>query len=165
VEISYSQDGKDLDKLAWQYIQGSNGNIKAVIGIDISYGAKASTVSIWRPCYYREEGDELDTLDVRREVKDEVRDMVVMSWIVLNFAAISIFGRFPRESDDESATDTGRFRAGRILRRVGVCNAVDTVQAARGICRSSGAVAKSKGTADGCRCSVEQDIEETQTPV
>ncbi|RYO76470.1 hypothetical protein DL766_010157 [Monosporascus sp. MC13-8B] len=71
VEISYSQDGKDLDKLAWQYIQGSNGNIKAVIGIDISYGAKASTVSIWRPCYYREEGDKLDTLDVRREVKDE----------------------------------------------------------------------------------------------
>ncbi|KAK0704258.1 hypothetical protein B0T21DRAFT_377859 [Apiosordaria backusii] len=72
VEISYSQDRKNLDKMAWQYIQGSNGNIKAVIGIDIGYGAKASTVSLWRPCYYREEGDELETLDVRREVKDEL---------------------------------------------------------------------------------------------
>lgn len=79
VEISYSQDGKNLDKLAWQYIQGSNGNIRAVIGIDIGYGAKASTVSLWRPYYYREEGDELETLDVRREVKDEVCDMVVRS--------------------------------------------------------------------------------------
>ncbi len=48
VEISYSQDGKELDKLAWQYIQGSNGDIKAVLRIDINYGAKASTVSLWR---------------------------------------------------------------------------------------------------------------------
>jgi hypothetical protein len=37
LEISYSRDGKDLKKLAWDYIQYSNGDIKVVIGIDIKY--------------------------------------------------------------------------------------------------------------------------------
>lgn len=46
VEISYSQDGKNLEKLAQDYILYSNGDIKAVIGIDINYGGKESTVSL-----------------------------------------------------------------------------------------------------------------------
>lgn len=77
LEISYSQDGKDLDKLAWQYIQHSNGDIKAVIGIDINYGGKESTVSLWRPRYYREWDDELETLDSQRVIKAEVCGTVV----------------------------------------------------------------------------------------
>ncbi len=78
--ISYSQDGKDLDKLAWQYIQGSNGDIKAVVGVNINYGGSESAVSIWRPDYYREEGDDVDTLSVVRDVDYEVRDMVIIFW-------------------------------------------------------------------------------------
>ncbi|KAI1826349.1 hypothetical protein F4861DRAFT_497987 [Xylaria intraflava] len=68
LEISHSQDGKDLRKLAWDYIQCSNGNVKVVIGIDINYGSTSSTVSLWRPKFIQEEG-ELDVLDVEQEIK------------------------------------------------------------------------------------------------
>ncbi|KFA81716.1 hypothetical protein S40288_10065 [Stachybotrys chartarum IBT 40288] len=72
IEISYSQEGKDLEKLAWDYIQHSNGDIKAVIGIDINHGpTKPSTVSLWRPEYTRENGDNVDTLGVRAEIEYE----------------------------------------------------------------------------------------------
>jgi hypothetical protein len=72
LEVSYSQDGKDLDKLAWDYIQYSKGDIKAVIGLDINYGSKPSTVSLWRPKLVREEGEELDILDVEQEIEYQV---------------------------------------------------------------------------------------------
>ena len=51
VEVSYSQDGKELLKLAEDYILGSEGNIRAVVGIDINPKGKgmASTISLWRP--------------------------------------------------------------------------------------------------------------------
>ncbi|KDN62218.1 hypothetical protein CSUB01_12299 [Colletotrichum sublineola] len=68
LEVSYSQDGKNLKKLAWDYILHSNGDIKAVIGLDINHGVKPSTVSLWRPEYTRDEGDDLDTLGVRTEI-------------------------------------------------------------------------------------------------
>ncbi|KAI2626586.1 hypothetical protein GGR54DRAFT_477359 [Hypoxylon sp. NC1633] len=71
LEVSYSQDGKNLKKLARDYIQYSNGDIKVVIGIDINYGSISSTVSIWRPKFVREEGEELDILDVEQEVISE----------------------------------------------------------------------------------------------
>ncbi|KAK4446492.1 hypothetical protein QBC34DRAFT_411313 [Podospora aff. communis PSN243] len=67
IEVSYSQDGKDLKKLASDYILRSNGDIKVVLGIDINYGEK-STVSVWRPHYVEEEGEELELLEVRPEV-------------------------------------------------------------------------------------------------
>ncbi|KAI1856350.1 uncharacterized protein JN550_013824 [Neoarthrinium moseri] len=70
VEISYSQDGKDLGKLAWQYIQLSNGDIKVVIGIDINDVSKSSTVSLWRAKYVRE--DDEDVLDVEQEIAYQV---------------------------------------------------------------------------------------------
>ena len=50
LEVSYSQDGMNLKKLASGYILRSSGDIKAVIGLDIEYG-KVSTVSLWRPHY------------------------------------------------------------------------------------------------------------------
>jgi len=68
LEVSYSQDGKNLERLAWDYILHSNGDIKAVIGLDINHGVKPSTVSLWRPEYTRDEGDDLDTLGVRTEI-------------------------------------------------------------------------------------------------
>ncbi|CAF3556153.1 unnamed protein product [Fusarium graminearum] len=46
-EISYSQDGKKLTRIAKEYINYSNGNIKAVVCIDIN-NATESTVSLWK---------------------------------------------------------------------------------------------------------------------
>jgi hypothetical protein len=72
LEVSYSRKGK-LEKLAWEYIMKSNGNIKAVIGINVKYDGKESTVSLWRPSYLHEEGEECDILEVDQVIKSEVR--------------------------------------------------------------------------------------------
>ncbi|KAH7303573.1 hypothetical protein B0I35DRAFT_364675, partial [Stachybotrys elegans] len=72
IEISYSQDGKDLEKLAWDYIVESGGNIKAVIGIDINLDGKPSTVSLWPPEYTRDDGDERDMLGIRADIEYQV---------------------------------------------------------------------------------------------
>lgn len=50
IEVSYSQHGKKLRSLADDYILGSNGKIRAVVGVDIEYGVgKTATLSVWRP--------------------------------------------------------------------------------------------------------------------
>jgi hypothetical protein len=72
LEVSYSRKGK-LENLAWEYIMKSNGNIKAVIGINVKYDGKESTVSLWRPSYLHEEGEECDILEVDQVIKSEVR--------------------------------------------------------------------------------------------
>ncbi|KAI9736071.1 MAG: hypothetical protein M1818_006247 [Claussenomyces sp. TS43310] len=60
LEIGYSQKGIDLDKAAWQYILYSNGDIKAVLGIDLGYGiSKEAKISLWQPRYIIEEGVEI----------------------------------------------------------------------------------------------------------
>ncbi|KAK8029527.1 hypothetical protein PG993_010818 [Apiospora rasikravindrae] len=69
LEVSYPQDSKDLKKLAWQYTQLSNGDIKAVIGIDVNNAPNPSTVSLWRPNYVSEAGE--DVLDVKQEVNSQ----------------------------------------------------------------------------------------------
>ncbi|KAL0930285.1 uncharacterized protein CTRU02_212489 [Colletotrichum truncatum] len=69
LEVSYSQDGKNLKRLAWDYIQHSNGDIKAVIGLDVNHGVKPSTVSLWRPEYTRDDGEDFDTLGVQAEIE------------------------------------------------------------------------------------------------
>ncbi|TVY58864.1 hypothetical protein LSUE1_G009739 [Lachnellula suecica] len=57
-EVSYSQKRRDLGRLADDYILGSDGNIRVVIGLDIEYLArgkgkevsgKVATISVWRP--------------------------------------------------------------------------------------------------------------------
>lgn len=50
IEVSYSQKRKDLSRLADDYILGSYGNIRVVVGLDIEYkGSKEATLSVWRP--------------------------------------------------------------------------------------------------------------------
>lgn len=73
VEVSYSQDGKDLAKLAQDYILYSNGDIKAVIGLDINYGGRESTVSLWRPKYPHKENQDLEDLESRQDIARKVR--------------------------------------------------------------------------------------------
>jgi hypothetical protein len=59
IEVSYSQKRKDLPRLADDYILGSDGNIRAVIGLDVEYRGKEATLSIWRPRFYiNRDGDE-----------------------------------------------------------------------------------------------------------
>lgn len=51
IETSYSQQHTVLRRLADEYICGSDGNIAAILGLDIEYGvgSKKVSLSIWRP--------------------------------------------------------------------------------------------------------------------
>lgn len=49
IEVSYSQKRKDLPRLADEYILGSNGSIRVVVGLDVEYSGKKATLSVWRP--------------------------------------------------------------------------------------------------------------------
>lgn len=73
VEVSYSQDGKNLKKLAQDYILYSNGDIKAVVGFDINYGEKMCTVSLWRPKYTRLESEEGEILEASQDISHLVQ--------------------------------------------------------------------------------------------
>ncbi|KAF4629030.1 hypothetical protein G7Y89_g9119 [Cudoniella acicularis] len=53
-EIAWSQDGRELGKAAWTYIQYSNANIKAVVGFELGYGNKEARISMWQPHYLKE---------------------------------------------------------------------------------------------------------------
>jgi hypothetical protein len=70
VEVGYSQQGKDLSRVADSYIIDSRHAIRCVIGLDITYEpatkeerkGKEATVSIWRPSVHVDEhGDEIGT--------------------------------------------------------------------------------------------------------
>jgi len=49
IPVSYSQKRQDLKGLADDYILGSNGNIRAVVGVDVDYRDKRAILSIWWP--------------------------------------------------------------------------------------------------------------------
>ncbi|RYC82209.1 hypothetical protein BFJ63_vAg14917 [Fusarium oxysporum f. sp. narcissi] len=71
-EVSYSQDGKKLPSLAKQYIYHTDGNIKAVICIDINYGNDQSTISLWKPTFTLK-GDDSDiyTLGFEQAIQEK----------------------------------------------------------------------------------------------
>lgn len=61
IEVSYSQKSKMLKDLAEDYILGSNGNIRVVVGLEIEYRqSKKATLSIWRPQYVEHEDGQQD---------------------------------------------------------------------------------------------------------
>lgn len=78
IEVSYSQDGKDLEKLAWEFIWRSNGDIKAVVGFDLNQ-TKASTVSLWRPTYTTRRGRAGVVLDMVTCVAAQVSEPLSLS--------------------------------------------------------------------------------------
>ena len=51
IETSYSQNRKDVVRLADDYMYGSDGNIKIVLGLDIDYNdaTKRASISKWQP--------------------------------------------------------------------------------------------------------------------
>ncbi|KAG4444125.1 hypothetical protein IFR05_000354 [Cadophora sp. M221] len=58
IEVAYSQTSEDLENVAYDYINGSKGKIKTVVGIDIGYekqnapknedSSRLATISIWK---------------------------------------------------------------------------------------------------------------------
>jgi hypothetical protein len=49
IEVSYSQQPKNLEKCAWEFLQGSECNIATVIGFDLEYKrSKQASVFVWR---------------------------------------------------------------------------------------------------------------------
>ncbi|KAF4415475.1 hypothetical protein FACUT_13374 [Fusarium acutatum] len=64
IEVAYSQDAKLLSKVAREYINYSWGKIKAVLCFSLNK-PEGSTVSVWKPRYYPEQGS--DQLVMKRE--------------------------------------------------------------------------------------------------
>jgi hypothetical protein len=72
IEVSYTQKRKDLAYIAEDYILGSNGNIRVVIGLDVEYNnSKKATLSVWRPSIVKNKDGEPE-LVVEQTVVDEV---------------------------------------------------------------------------------------------
>lgn len=52
IEVSFSQKERELNDLAEDYILGSDGNIRVVVGLNIEYTqSKKATFSVWQPQY------------------------------------------------------------------------------------------------------------------
>jgi hypothetical protein len=71
IEVSYAQKRKDLPHLADEYILGSNGNIRVVIGLDVEYRGKMATMSVWRP-RFSINGDGDEELEAEETVVNQV---------------------------------------------------------------------------------------------
>lgn len=83
IEISYPQKRKDLSKLADDYICGSNGEIKVVVGLDLEYSnkSKKATTSIWRPQITPDPENEADAILETKEIrKDDVSSAFLFSF-------------------------------------------------------------------------------------
>ena len=83
IEISYSQKRKDLCKLADDYICGSNGEIKVVLGLDLEYSnkSKKATTSIWRPQITPDPENEAEAILETQEIKkDDVSSAFLFSF-------------------------------------------------------------------------------------
>lgn len=71
LEVSDSTEEKDLEKLAHDYIQCSNGFVKVVIGIQIHYRDGPSTISIWRR-KFKLRGGQVEALEIEQAVANQV---------------------------------------------------------------------------------------------
>jgi hypothetical protein len=72
IEVSYSQKRKDLERLADDYILGSDSDIRVVVGLDIEYKTdKEATLSIWRPNIVTNEAGEKE-LVAQQTIRNQV---------------------------------------------------------------------------------------------
>jgi hypothetical protein len=55
IEVSYSQKQSALSYLADDYILGSDGEIRLVIGLDIAYDSNKASLLLWRPSVNKDE--------------------------------------------------------------------------------------------------------------
>ena len=72
VEVAFSQDYKQLRRLAENYLLDSDANVRVVVGINIAYDkvSRKATLSIWRPKLSKTPNGY--DLEVEEEVMDEV---------------------------------------------------------------------------------------------
>ncbi|EXK75780.1 hypothetical protein FOQG_19455 [Fusarium oxysporum f. sp. raphani 54005] len=70
VEVAYSQDGKQLSKIAKQYIHYSDGNIKAVLCFDLNKGSE-STISVWKPRFIPEQDSDEFKMEIEQVVQSQ----------------------------------------------------------------------------------------------
>jgi len=74
-EIACSQDGRELGKATWTYVQYSNANIN--VGFELGYGKnKEARILMWQPRYLEEGEEGLEILDVEAVIDRDVREMV-----------------------------------------------------------------------------------------
>lgn len=59
LEVSFSQNLKDLSYIADDYILETEGDIRVVVGLSIDYNTKKGTISVWRPNYFTNEQGQL----------------------------------------------------------------------------------------------------------
>ncbi|TKA60111.1 hypothetical protein B0A49_13401 [Cryomyces minteri] len=73
IEVSYSQKRKDLPYLADDYLLGSDGSIRMMIGLDVEYlGSQKATLSVWRPQYTSKgEQEELRVVQTEQVIRNE----------------------------------------------------------------------------------------------
>lgn len=59
IEVAYSQKSKDLPAIAEDYLFGSDGNIRQVVGFDIGYRSSSmlASVSTWQLLNHNEGGE------------------------------------------------------------------------------------------------------------
>lgn len=101
IEVAFSQKAKELKYLADNYILGSNGNVRVVIGISIEYEgykkgtslkkenqSKKATFSIWRPQLVKD-GNGEDVLEAVQHIKEQVSST---SYLVPNFRLFTCIG-------------------------------------------------------------------------
>ncbi|KAK4978288.1 hypothetical protein LTR66_010656 [Elasticomyces elasticus] len=75
IEVSYSQKMKDLPHLADDYLLGSDGSIRAMVGLNVEYhGSKKATISVWRPAYVEGEEGKLEFQAVQTVQEEVIRN-------------------------------------------------------------------------------------------
>ncbi|EXJ77137.1 hypothetical protein A1O3_10295 [Capronia epimyces CBS 606.96] len=76
VEVAWTQSPKNLQKLAHDYILGTNEEVRTVIGVDVNTSrGKGARVSVWRPVYDKDKnavGVGCDSTEIRS--KDGVKN-------------------------------------------------------------------------------------------
>ena len=81
IEVAFSQSLKKLDRVAWDYIGGSDGGIQVVIGLNLDYEGKGATIFVWRAQITAGE-DGIDDFDCVRTVA-QVPKLQEENWSLL----------------------------------------------------------------------------------
>ncbi|SLM35946.1 hypothetical protein LPUS_05356 [Lasallia pustulata] len=75
IEVSHSQKRKDLERLADDYILGSESEIRVVVGLDIEYKMnKKATLSVWQPSIVINEAGEKELITQKIITNEVFRD-------------------------------------------------------------------------------------------
>lgn len=83
---------RDLKKLASDFILGSNGQIKAFLGIYINYDRKSLMVSLWRPSYDTRNDERDGVLALKQVISNNVCAKDILIWDLREYPADLLLG-------------------------------------------------------------------------